>query len=185
MLETGDMAQFSPEALLQLAREGNRFAYAALLQRVTPVIRAFLRKHLGDRADNEDLLQEILIAIHQSSHTFNTKRSFQAWMFAIARHKLQDYLRMHYRNRALREAHAEEISQAIHKPEPASPQAREMLDDMLEMLPEKQRRIVRLMKLEGYTARQVAERMQISVPAVKVSAHRAYRALARHKKRAS
>jgi RNA polymerase sigma-70 factor (ECF subfamily) len=44
-------------------------------------------------------------------------------------------------------------------------------------LPERQHEIVRLMKLDGLSVRETAERLNMSVPAVKVAAHRAYKLL--------
>ncbi len=46
-------------------------------------------------------------------------------------------------------------------------------------LPERQRRVVELMKLEQRTAREVAEILDMSESAVKVTAHRAYKTLRR------
>jgi RNA polymerase sigma-70 factor (ECF subfamily) len=47
----------------------------------------------------------------------------------------------------------------------------------VEKLPEKQATILRLMHHEGYTAKEVAEKIGMNESAVKVAAHRAYKVL--------
>lgn len=54
----------------------------------------------------------------------------------------------------------------------------EYLSKILDSLPEKQKKIVTMMKIEGYTAEDAAKKMNMSVSAVKVAAHRAYKSLA-------
>ena len=51
------------------------------------------------------------------------------------------------------------------------------IEEAMSSLPEKQRVIVELMKIEGYTAKEVAKKLDMSESAVKVSAHRTYKLL--------
>jgi len=53
----------------------------------------------------------------------------------------------------------------------------ESISGEVEKLPEKQAIIVRMMHQEGYTAKEVAEKMGMNESAVKVAAHRAYKIL--------
>jgi len=56
----------------------------------------------------------------------------------------------------------------------------ESISAEVEKLPDKQAIILRMMHQEGYTAREVAEKIGMNESAVKVAAHRAYKIL-RHK----
>ncbi|MDE3017363.1 MAG: sigma-70 family RNA polymerase sigma factor [Pseudomonadota bacterium] len=185
------MAENSPqkrslEELMHAAQRGDGPAYAQLLREITPLIKGFLYNRLGDNAENDDLVQETLLAVHKASHTYNTDRPFKAWMFAIADHKLKDYLRSHYQKAALIKVDFAEIEHSLTDNVTDTPSAGELLDEILETLPDKQRRIVRMMKIDGYSVEQVALAMNMSPSAVKVSAHRAYKLLIeRRKKEAS
>ena len=53
----------------------------------------------------------------------------------------------------------------------------ESISEEVEKLPEKQASILRLMHHEGFTAKEIAEKMGMKVSAVKVAAHRAYNIL--------
>lgn len=170
-------------SLMRKAQGGDKAAYAALLGAITPILRGFLYNRLGDGMDNEDLMQEILLAIHRASHTYNTSRPFKAWMFAIADHKVKDYLRAHYRRAVLKKVDFEAIQHTLADPVTSAPHPGELLDEILETLPDKQRRIVRMMKIDGCSVEQVAKEMRMSRSAVKVSAHRAYHLLIEKRKK--
>ena len=165
------------EELMHAAQAGDNTAYAELFRKITPLIKGFLYNRLGNRADNDDLVQDILFAIHRSSHTYNTDRQFKAWMFAIANYKLKDYLRAHYRKAEFTEIDFAEIEHILSSDVTDTPSSSELLSEVLEILPDKQQKIVRMMKIDGHSVEQVALAMDMSPSAVKVSAHRAYKLL--------
>lgn len=172
-----DSSEPSLEQLMYAAQSGDKRAYAELLIKISPLVRSFLYRRLGPRADNEDVLQDVLLAIHKASHTYNTDRPFKAWMFAIADYKVKDYLRQHYRKMAGKHVDFAEIENFLVDPVTFEPSPAELLNDALSELPDKQQKIVRLMKIEGFTAAEVADQLQMSESAVKVTAHRAYKVL--------
>ncbi|PIR38817.1 MAG: RNA polymerase subunit sigma-24 [Alphaproteobacteria bacterium CG11_big_fil_rev_8_21_14_0_20_39_49] len=163
--------------LMRRAQNGDHAAYSELFHAITPLIRGFIYNRIGNGADHDDILQEALLGIHRASHTYNTDRPFTNWMFAIADHKVKDYLRAHYRRKALKEVDFENIEDFIAAPVTSEAPPSEVLNELLDKLPEKQRRIVYMMKIEGYSAQQVAKTMDMSVSNVKVTAHRAYKIL--------
>lgn len=160
---------------MRQAQQGDNQAYETLLKEITPLIAGFIYNRIGKKSDNDDILQEILIAIHRSSQTYNTQRSFKGWMFAIADHKLKDYFRSYYRKRILTQVDFEDVKDFITDDVTNDNPLGESLIDLVDELPEKQKKIIYMMKVEGYTAKEVALAMKMSVSAVKVAAHRAYK----------
>ncbi|MDE1900966.1 MAG: sigma-70 family RNA polymerase sigma factor [Alphaproteobacteria bacterium] len=162
---------------MRRAQAGDGGAYAALLKELIPILKGFLYSRLGNRADNEDILQNALLAIHRSSHTYNTERSFKAWMFSIAEYKVKDFLRAHYRHAAVGWDDFDSVKDFIAAPVTEERGSGEDVQEMLKELPEKSRRIVYMMKVDDFSAAEVAEKLGMSVSAVKVAAHRAYKTL--------
>src|SRR5207244_11774265 len=82
--------------LMRLAISGDDGAYHRLLSSVTPVLRAAARRGLsrpGQPVDqSEDIVQDILLAVHLKRHTWDVSAPFAPWLFAIARNKLIDSL---------------------------------------------------------------------------------------------
>lgn len=159
------------------AQQGDKKAYEALFHAILPMLKAFASRRLSGTADVEDVVQDILLTIHRASHTYDRHRSFKIWMFAIARYRLNDHLRRIYKERNL-EISLEYMTDEISAPDVTeSRDWHEYLNKILVSLPEKQRKIVTMMKVEGYTAEDTARAMNMSVSAVKVAAHRAYKSL--------
>lgn len=163
--------------LMRTAQQGDTLAYAELLHRITPMLRGFIRNRLGFTDERDDLVQEILLAIHQSGHTYNTDRAFKPWMFSIAHYKLSDWLRRYYRENARARVDFANLDTMLELSVTDAPSPAEMLEELLACLPERQRQIVFMMKIEGHTAQDVAKALDMSESAVKVAAHRAYKHL--------
>jgi RNA polymerase sigma-70 factor (ECF subfamily) len=85
--------------LMQRAQDGERQAYAELLTEVATHVRSYLRRRIPSATTREDVVQEVLLAMHRNRHTYDPGRSFAPWMYAIARNRMLDQLK---RQRRLR-----------------------------------------------------------------------------------
>ena len=167
-------------ALMQVAQKGDQKAYRQLLHEVTPLIHGFVRNRIGYGNDNDDILQNILIGIHKSSHTYNTERSFTNWAFAIASYKLNDYLRTYYRHQLHEHVDIDQAIELFDEDVTFAVDVDESLNEMLQVLSQKQRQILYALKIEGYTAKEVAKIMNLTEANIKVIAHRAIKLLNTH-----
>jgi RNA polymerase sigma-70 factor (ECF subfamily) len=164
--------------LMRQAQHGDQAAYASLLVLLTGVCRRFASARLGGAPSLEDVVQETLITIHTARHTYDTARPFAPWFYAIATNRLIDVVRRE------RRVHRRE-SAVDSLPDVASPESsREGLDveaihAALAALPERQRRVIEGLKFQDRSVKEMAGVMNMSESAVKVTAHRGYRALKR------
>lgn len=162
------------------AQDGDEKAYRALLRGVQPLLANFIRKRVPD-ALTDDIVQEVLIGLHKVRHTYDPKQPFLPWMFAIARYKIIDALRKNGRKIAKEAVSLDEIETFIgdetNNSYEKSDVQRELVTAMNDTLTDKQKAIVGLMKVEGLTAQEVADKTGMSVANVKVTAHRAYKKL--------
>ena len=165
------------EALMRLSLAGDGRAYARLLRESSRLLRRYLSKRLGSSGEVDDLLQEILISIHKARHTFDGKRPYMPWAYAIARFRLQDHLRLHYADHLRHAVDLAEVEEYLPQPVTKSDISYESISGEIEKLPAKQANILRMLHQDGYTAREVAERTGMKESAVKVAAHRAYKIL--------
>ena len=160
--------------MLVQALQGDAGADEQCLIGLTTELRAYVRARAGDVPWVDDVVQETLLLIHDARHTYDTQRSFAAWFYAIARHRLIDEFRRAARRRA-REVMTDLL------PEPVSvvpdPGERERLEQALAQLPRRQRQVITAMKFEGDSVREVAVRTGMTESAVKVTAHRGYKLL--------
>lgn len=165
------------KALFLRGLRGEAEAHKAFLAKAAPLLRAFLRARLrADPEEAEDLLQETLIAIHTKRDTYDSAFPVSAWIYAIARYRLIDHLRRQKR----RGPHIpiDFAGDVFEAAEDEAVDAKRDVGRLLNLLPEKQRDAIRLVKLEGVSVREAATRMGLSESDIKVSAHRGLKALA-------
>ena len=165
------------EALMKQSLAGGQRAYAALLHEISRLLRPFLAKRLSYTNEVDDLLQEILISIHKARHTYDGNRPCKPWVYAIAKFRLQDHLRAHYADQLHHADDLSEMEEYVQQDVTEVTLSYESISGEVEKLPEKQAIILRLMHQEGYTAKEVAEKIGMKESAVKVAAHRAYKVL--------
>jgi RNA polymerase sigma-70 factor (ECF subfamily) len=145
-------------------------------------LRAFLRRRLQRWPDDvEDLLQEALLAIHNQRHTYDVNAPLTAWVHAIAKYKMIDWLRRREGREMLNDPLTEATEQAAElfsSADADAADARRDLDQLLAQLPEQQRKTIVHTKLEGLSVRETAELTGMSESAIKVAVHRGLKALA-------
>lgn len=160
--------------LFLLSLQGETRSYEEFLQRVSLLLRGYLMKTMNPRLRSqeqvEDLVQEVLISIHKKRDLYDVNQPLLPWIYAIARYRLIDSLRMERR----RPECVEWIEKFDAVSVVTSPILREELDgeELLEGLSTKQREILRLAKVEEVPLNEIAVKMDMSLSAVKVSVHR-------------
>lgn len=164
-------------ALMRQALEGDAQAYATLLNETSRMLRPYLVNRLFSGNEVDDVLQEILISIHKARHTYDGTRPYKPWAYAIAKFRLQDHLRSHYANNLQDAEDIDEFENVLSDNVTESEFSYEAISGEVGKLPEKQATILRMMHQEGYTAKEVAEKIGMNESAVKVAAHRAYKVL--------
>jgi len=167
--------------LLARAQDGDGRAYEEFLGGAGGLVRSFVRRRLPHDIDPEDVVQDVLLALHRHRHTYDPTRSVAPWLYAITRHRLFDALKKHRRltRRELHDGpgdlpHLEEL--------PAEGAALDHsrlghLDRALAELSATQREIIRLLKFEGYSVSEIAAQTGRTPSSVKVTAHRGYKLL--------
>jgi RNA polymerase sigma-70 factor (ECF subfamily) len=167
------------ESLMRQAQAGDSHAYKVLLKESVVILTRFLGKGLRNASEVEDVVQEVLISLHKARHTYDSSRPFKPWLFAIARFRLSEYWRRAYADKLRQAVDIAEIENTLAAPVTNSGVAYEYLREGLNILPKKQADIVRLIHVDGYTAKQAAAKLGMKESAVKVAAHRAYKVLRR------
>jgi len=157
------------------AQQGDRVAYAALLDDVGPLVQQFVRRRVRDAEEAKDVYQDVMLAMHRARHTYEPTWPLEPWLFAIAR-------RIVARRTGERMARGERELLLRTLPEIAVGGDGDLkleLAEALHALSPTQREALALAKLDGLSMEAAAARAHTSVGALRVRAHRAYRALRR------
>ncbi len=166
-------------SLLRAANSGDSLAYQRLLRELAPVLRAFVRRLLthgyAASAEAEDIVQDILLAIHLKRQTWIETAPVTPWLFTIARHKTFYALRRRGRNIDVPiDDFAEIMAADTNEPNLASL----YIDRQLGTLPDVQRKVVQAIAVAGDSIAEAAEKLMMTQGAVRVALHRGLAALA-------
>lgn len=169
--------------LFMAALAGDEAGYRAFLEAISARLRPYLRQMLarsGRREDSEieDVLQETLLALHLSRHTYDTASPVTAWAHAIARYKLVDHLRRTGRHAGSLPLD-DEAFQLAGPPDSAACEARLDLGRAMDALPARTRGLIEQVKLQGASIAEAAGTAGMTETAAKVAIHRGLQAMAR------
>jgi len=159
--------------LMADAQRGDQDAYGALLNDLGPIVIRYVRRHVRDGNDTEDVYQDVFTALHRARHTYDPSRPFEPWLFAIARRVVND----HERRRLARATHETVVGVLPEPSVDADGHVKIQLEQALQRLSAAQREAIRLVKLLGLPAERAAVAAGTTAGAVKVRAHRAYKLL--------
>lgn len=165
--------------LMRSANSGDAGAYRLFLESVAPFLRSLARKKSARvglaNSEVEDIVQEVLLALHLKRHTWDPDRAIGPWIAAITRNKVIDALRRrgHHVDIAL-----DDVVESLAATETSDPLDQHDLERMFLKLNNRQRDIVKAVSLDGTSIRATAEKLKMSEGAVRVALHRALKTLA-------
>src|ERR1700728_206138 len=163
---------------MRQAMSGDNAAYHRLLKAITPVPRAGARRGLarsGQPIDqSEDIVQDILLAVHLKRHTWDADAPFGPWLFAIARNKLIDALRRRGRRIFV---NVDDFAETIPDEPAAETVSAHEIASLLQTLPPRQREVLQSISVESASIKDTAAKFAMSEGAVWVALHRALASL--------
>lgn len=166
------------DSLMRAAQSGDERAYGALLAEVALRMRRLVRARapwLGS-ADVEDIVQDILLALHTARATWDPTRPFMPWIAGIARNRLADHARRYVRRQAFDQA-ASDLAE-VFSSTPGQTHAEGVVNLMsvrraMNGLTTGERDAFEMVRLRQMSLSEAAEKRGSTVGAMKVAVHRA------------
>ena len=178
-------ANLDPAAALMLrVKQGDRAAFAALVERYQQPVMNFIRRSLRDETEAEDLAQNVFLQVYKSASRYVSTAKFSTWLFTIARNLCLNEIRRRSRHptESLDATHPESENQPLHQFEdkktssaPESLLQRELEEKIaqaLAELPENQRTALLLCRQDELSYEEIAKVLDCSLSATKSLIHR-------------
>jgi RNA polymerase sigma-70 factor (ECF subfamily) len=161
------------ESLMVAVREGACAELETLFDRHHLTLYEFFFRMTGDRAASEGLVHDVFYRILKYRDTFRDENRFKSWLFRIARNAHHDACR-----KPEVESTVDDDPKSMRKVFPAVAEAGRKdkpraLRDALLKLPEDRREVLIFSQYHQLTPDEIAELLDIDVPAAKVRVHRA------------
>ncbi len=169
--------------LVRLSQSGNEPAFEDLVRRHQQRVFALVNGILRRPDDVEDVAQQVFLKAYLGIKRFDQRAAFSTWLYKIAVNECWDYLRKKKVRPLVYEADLSEeqvsrldgIVSADRPPQGPNDraEARELLERMLDTLPEQDRQLLLLKEVEGFSVQELAEILKLNVNTVKVRLFRA------------
>lgn len=161
--------------LMRLVSEGDTSAFEQLIERHQSLVAGTVARMLGSSSEVEDIAQQVFIRVWKSARRYVPRAKFTTWLLKITRNLVFNELR-----RSKRHAHvplqtepgAEEfpLKDETNPTPDASLLESELqrtIEEAITQLPESQRMALILRRYEQLSYEQIADILDLSVPAVK------------------
>ena len=169
--------------LVRRARDGDEAAFGELLERHQSRVYHHALRMMGNPQDAEEVLQDTFVQVFKNLDRFEERSRFSTWIYRIATNESLMKLRKAHRKREVfaddqlgqdSEWHRDEIKTFTRSvvDEVQDRQFLEILHGVLQELPEEYRVVFTLRDIDELTNAEVAEILDLSIPAVKSRLHR-------------
>jgi RNA polymerase sigma-70 factor (ECF subfamily) len=161
--------------LMRLIGNGDTAAFEQLVERHQTLVAGTIARMLGSNSDVEDIAQQVFIRVWKSAGRYVARAKFTTWLLKITRNLVFNELR-----RGKRHPHVSVDLESQTEPLPLKDQVtlspdstllevelQKAIDDAIMLLPETQRMALVLRRYQELSYEEIAETLDLSVPAVK------------------
>ena len=135
----------------------------------------FAFRLLGNEDEAKDVVQEVLIRVWNGRDKMDEVQNWEAWCMRITKNLSLD------RVRSINRRHTQPIEEVFNvRHEDLTPhetteqhESMQSISNLIASLPEKQRQVIHLRDIEGYTYNEICEILELDMSQVKVSLFRA------------
>jgi RNA polymerase sigma-70 factor, ECF subfamily len=161
--------------LMHLVAGGDTTAFEQLIERHQTLVAGTVARMLGSNSDVEDIAQQVFIRVWKSAGRYVARAKFTTWLLKITRNLVFNEMRRAKRHPHLpvqMEVEADEIplkDEATATPDATLLQAEleQAIEKAIALLPETQRMALILRRYEELSYEEIADVLDLSVPAVK------------------
>ena len=143
---------------------GDFNAFNILYEKYHQALYFFALKLSKNQHEAEELVQSVFVTVWETRQAIDSEKSFSAYLFSIARNRFYDMLR----KRVIESCYADYIFQQNNlitndlEKEIEDNEINEIINKLLQQVPERRLEIFRLSREENLSYKQIAQKLQIS-----------------------
>ncbi len=147
--------------LLKLIKQGDELAFKHLFYQYVDSLERFVMYYIHDREKSQDFVLDIFTYIWENRKDFEIKLTLKAYLFQAARNKAFTYIRDKKVPVYLEDVGMSEVSQD-YNPDIEVQELHRLIQEAVNLLPEKCREIFKKSREESFTNKEIAEQLHIS-----------------------
>jgi RNA polymerase sigma-70 factor (ECF subfamily) len=159
-----DRYTYNERTLTHLLQQGDEEAFELLYNRYWEKLLTVAYHRTGSMETAKELVQDVFTNLWRRRNHLNIKTTFAAYIFSAMKYTILD----HIRSQAVKEKYAEAIKKTALGTDNttldfiAYRELNSILEKEINKLPEKCRMVFRLSRVEHYSTKEIAEKLQIS-----------------------
>jgi RNA polymerase sigma-70 factor (ECF subfamily) len=160
-----DIILYNDEELMQEIKAGNMFAFDALYRKYNKKLYKFGFSILKSTEEAENLIQDVFLNLWENRHKVEKNSSIKSYVFTITYNSAISIIRKKAREsqfieylKTLQDISVEAVNVELEYNELTN-----KLDEIIKGLPQRQKEVYLLHKVEGLKYNEIAERLNISV----------------------
>lgn len=158
--------------LMIRSQAGDQSSYKEFLALVYPLIQAKIRKKVFNDDDCHDVIQEVMVSIHQSLATYDSAYPIHPWLHTICQRRVIDYIRKASKFNELHDRQEFDVTNAVGA---ANIESEVEKYEVLQPLNEQTKTAVILTKVYGLTTAEAATQLGMKENALRTRLSRAFK----------
>jgi RNA polymerase sigma-70 factor (family 1) len=163
-----DFILYSDEELMQEIKVDNMFAFDVLYKKYSKKVYKFGYSILKSQEESENLMQDVFLNVWENRHNVKKNSSIKSYVFTITYNSAISVIR-----KKARESQFIEYLKSLQKinEEPVNIELEyneltKKLDEIIKALPQRQKEVYLLHRVEGLKYNEIAERLNITVKTI-------------------
>lgn len=152
---------------------GDETAFVELMRKYKTGVYRVVISILKDRRSAEEATEDTFVKLYKKAHTFKKKSSFKTWLYTIAANTARNYRKKLMRRKNRETSYNHTVYDVKSSDDPIKKTELkgtiEVLEDIVDELPERQREVFRMKYISGLKIREIAELLGLSEGGVKSS----------------
>lgn len=154
--------------ILSDIKGGSTGSFSMVYDYYSPTLYQLVYRMVKDDDQTKEILQETFIRVWTSRHSIDVDKPFKYFIYTIAKNLVHDYFRLLAKERSLQEQLIQRFSESSYFEDEVLNKKKheDLIEDMLQQLPEQRRTVYTLCKIERKSYKEVGEILSISTSTV-------------------
>lgn len=149
------------EKIIQEIKDGNQDSFRLLYNRFAPLFKGIAYRYVGNADESNDVIQEAFVKIHKNLDSYSFNGSFEGWMKRILVNCCLEYITKYKKIKFESDTLLLDKSCANWEL-PASEMGVKEIVELINKLPDGYRTVFNLNVIEGFSHKEIGERLGIS-----------------------
>lgn len=149
-------------------RQGSKEAFEIIFKKYAPKIHAFTSRYFSDQEDCEEIVQEVFIRLWKNRESIGKTETFEGFLFTIAKNHIYNVLKRKAHQKAFKDYYLSQRPKASYSidDEQNFTELFVVIKAITKSLPEQRRKVFIMSRFEGYSNKEIASQLGISVNTV-------------------